>query len=224
MNCDGLAPYYRAMEFMAAGGKLQRCRVEFLHAVPAPRRVLLAGEGPGRFLAECLRRFPDAEVVVVDASGRMLDLAGKGVKSERVEFVHADLLEWSAPDESFDLVVTHFFLDCLTADELSRVVEKIGGFASTEGNWLYADFSHAAGGPARWRTRVIITLLYGFFRVVTGLRARDLILPDEALKKAGFRKNACRSYEWGLLKSEWWTRDPQPRPERSDATACMKEC
>ena len=50
MNCDRLAPFYRTMEFLSAGGKLQRCRLEFLAEIPIPRAILLAGEGHGRFL------------------------------------------------------------------------------------------------------------------------------------------------------------------------------
>lgn len=207
MNCDRLAPFYRAMEFFAAGGKLQRCRVEFLPEIPAPRRILLAGEGHGRFLPECLRRFPEAEIMVVDSSMRMLEIANSKVESDNVTFIHADLLAWQAPVLPFDLVVTHFFLDCLTPEELALVVEKLALAASPQATWLLADFQHATGGPARWRTRMIVAALYAFFRVVSGLRARELVPPDSLLEAAGFHRKARRTYDWNLLKSEWWTRN-----------------
>jgi SAM-dependent methyltransferase len=207
MSFDRLAPFYRMMEAIAAGGKLQRCRLAFLGEIPVPQRILLAGEGHGRFLPECARRFPDAEIVVVDASARMLEIARAKSDSPRVSFIHADALDWQPPPERFDLVVTHFFLDCLTATELAHVVAKFGAAASPRAGWLLADFDHARSGPARWRTRVIVTMLYGFFRVVTGLRARELVSPDRTLENAGFERKARRTYEWGLLKSEWWARE-----------------
>ena len=206
MSFDGIARFYRTMEFLAAGGKLQRCRVAFLPEIATPRRVLLVGEGHGRFLPECVRSFPDAEILVADASERMLEIARSKTASERVTFVHADLLDWQPPAQAFDLIVTHFFLDCLTERELPLVVAKLGVAATPQATWLLADFAHAAGGPARLRTRSIIALLYGFFRITSGLRARELVPPDEAMGIAGFRRNAHRTYEWGLLKSEWWTR------------------
>lgn len=206
MSFDPIARFYHSLELLAAGGKLQRCRLEFLAEIATPRRVLLAGEGHGRFLPECERRFPAAEIVVVDASRRMLEIAMSKTKSERVSFIHADLLEWQPAMEHFDLVVTHFFLDCLTADELALVVGKFGEAASPQATWLIADFDHAPSGPARWRTRVVMAMLYGFFRVVSGLHARELVSPDGALENAGFRRKARRTYEWGLLKSEWWVR------------------
>ena len=207
MSFDRIARYYRAMEFVTAGGKLQRCRLEYLHDIPAPRTVLLAGEGHGRFLPECLRRFPEAEITVVDASARMLEIARAKTTSDRVRFIHADLMDWPVPLAHFDLVVTHFFLDCLTANELGFIVEKLSHAASAQANWLIADFDHAPSGPARWRTRVILAMLYRFFGLVSGLRARELVLPDSAMERAGFRKKTRRSYDWGLLKSEWWARD-----------------
>jgi ubiquinone/menaquinone biosynthesis C-methylase UbiE len=206
MSFDRLAPFYRMMEFLAAGGKLQRCRTAFLDEIPVMRRILLAGEGHGRFLPECVRRFPAAEIVVVDISLRMLEIARARVSSRQVTFIHADFLEWDDPHGKFDLIVTNFFLDCFPPDELAAVVEKLGQLAAPDAHWLLADFEIAAAGVARWRSRVIVALLYRFFRIVTGLRASTLVPPDDALDHAGFTRHRRVTCEWGLLKSEWWRR------------------
>lgn len=206
MNFDRLAPFYRAMEFFSAGGKLQRCRVSFLDLIPVPDRILLVGEGNGRFLPECIRRFPDAEIVVVDTSHRMLAIAQKTVASDRVQFVEADIQFWSAPKSSFDLIVTHFFLDCFPADDIATLVTKLGDLATPNANWLLADFQIAGGRIAALRCRVILSLLYTFFRIVCDVGASSLVSPDSELGKNGFlvfRRVTC---EWGLLKSEWWHR------------------
>ena len=75
MSFDRLAPYYRAMECMLAGGRLQQCRVAWLGEVCASGNILLVGEGHGRFLETCVRRFPSAHIVCVDASMGMLQVA-----------------------------------------------------------------------------------------------------------------------------------------------------
>lgn len=206
MSFDRLAPFYRAMELVTAGGKLQRCRVAFLDEIPVPRRVLLAGEGHGRFLPECMRRFPLAEIVVVDISERMLEIARSKVASDRVAYVHADFLKWNVPSAQFDLIVTNFFLDCFPEDQLATVVAKLGKLATAEANWLLADFEISRTPLAGLRGRVIVGMLYAFFRVVCGLKAKELVPPDEALAKAGFSRCGQKTYEWGLLKSEWWRR------------------
>src|SRR6187549_2949385 len=130
MNFNRLAPVYRAMEAIAAGGKLQLCRLALLGEMPMPRNVLLAGEGHGRFLPECVKRFPEARIVVVDSSQRMLDIARRNVESQRIKLVHADFLEWQAPLGQFDLIVTNFFLDCFPPDDLTAVVGKLNQLAT----------------------------------------------------------------------------------------------
>lgn len=207
MNFDRLAPFYRAMEMIAAGGKLQRCRVALLGEIPVSPRILLAGEGHGRFLPECERRFPEARIMVMDASTRMLEIAARKTTSARVEFVLADLLVWEAPTEKFDLIVTNFFLDCFPPDELAAVVAKLGKLATPDANWLLADFQVAAGTVARLRCRIILAILYAFFRVVCGLKARALVPPDLEMSKAGFVLHRRVTHDWGLLESEWWRRD-----------------
>lgn len=206
MSFDRLAPFYQAMEWVSVGGKLQHCRLAFLDEIPAPRKVLLAGEGHGRFLPECVRRFPSADIVVVDSSARMLEIAKSKSQTSRVEFVHADLLKWTPSDAGFDLIVTNFFLDCFPADQLAAVVGRLGKLASPDANWLLADFEIAPSRLARLRSRVILGLLYRFFRLTCGLHAESLVSPNVDLENAGFSLNRRLTSDWGLLKSEWWRR------------------
>jgi hypothetical protein len=211
MSFDGLAPFYRTMEILCAGRKLQRCRTAWLPEIPAPRSILLAGEGHGRSLEACLRQFPQAKIVAVDASAGMLEQARAGIgranlNCSRVEFVQADLLTWNPPSEAFDLIVTHFFLDCFPEDQLAVVVSRLAAGARPDAHWLLADFQVAPSGAARWRSRCILAMLYAFFRLVTGLPASRLVCPEAALERAGFRRHRRREMEWRLLTSEWWQR------------------
>jgi SAM-dependent methyltransferase len=211
MSFDVLAPHYRWLERVLAGEKLQRCRTAQLQSISAPRRVLILGEGNGRFLAAFCRRFPESDVTCVDASERMLKLAERGIRSDalslsRVRFVHADVLGWSAPTTSFDLIVTHFFLDCFRADQLAQIVPMLAAAATPEASWLLADFRVATAGLARWRSLAILRIMYWFFRLVTRLPARGLTSPDPFLTDAGFRLMDRREMEWGLLHSDHWQR------------------
>ena len=53
-----------------------------------------------------------------------------GLDSGRVEFVHADILEWPAPRAAYDLVVTHFVLDCFRPEQLARVLPSLARAAA----------------------------------------------------------------------------------------------
>jgi len=209
MSFDSLAPHYRWMEWLLAGEKLQRCRIAFVPELPEPGRVLLCGEGNGRCLIELLHAFPKARFTCVDASRRMLDCAKERVRShglpvETVEFIHADVLAWSAPSAKFDLLVTHFFLDCFRADQLAEIVSRLATTASPGAHWLLADFREPSSGFARWRARGILRLMYFFFQRATRLPAARLTPPDESLRRSGFVLRERRVFEWGLLHSDLW--------------------
>jgi ubiquinone/menaquinone biosynthesis C-methylase UbiE len=203
MGFDTLAPHYRWMEFVLAGEKLQRCRTAFLDEIKAARNILLLGEGHGRCLVECCRRFPGARIVCVDASERMLVQARK-LDAPQVEFIHADILNWSPSGKSFDLIATNFFLDCFRPEQLEHVIAQVAAAATPRANWLLADFQTPPAGLRRIRSRLILWAMYAFFRVLTRLPASKLTAPDAALGRAGFRLHRRIEAEWGLLHSDWW--------------------
>ena len=215
MSFDLLAPHYRWMEWVLAGGKLQRCRTAFLHSLPAPRRALLLGEGNGRFLVELIRAHPGVEIVCVDASRKMLECARarlqrSGLGTGSVEFVHANILEWSPKPHQFDLIVSHFFLDCFRPEQLAGIMDRLSTAAAPEAQWLLADFREPPAGWARWRARLILETMYLFFRRFTKLPAARLTAPDPLLERHGFVLNQRRLFEWGLLHSDWWIHDGRP--------------
>ena len=210
MSFDRLAPHYRWMEAVLAGRKLQRCRLAWLDEVRDSRRVLIVGVGPGRFLESALREMRGAEFVCVDASAAMLERARAAAErtgeSERVSFIHAALPEWEPERADFDLIVTHFFLDCFPEPMLSQVVARLANAATPDARWLLSDFQVPARGAARLRARVVLALAYAFFRVTTRLPAKRLIAPDDALTRNGFFLQHRRISDWGLFHSDVWKR------------------
>jgi ubiquinone/menaquinone biosynthesis C-methylase UbiE len=211
MSFDALAPHYRWMELVLAGNKLQRCRTRFLREISNANNVLILGEGNGRFLAECRRQLPQARITCVDASTRMLALAQArvqrcGLRLAGIEFIHADALTWTPQGHDYDLIVTHFFLDCFRTEQLKPLVSKLAAAASTHARWLLADFQAPSAGFSRCRAQLILWTMYRFFRVATRLPARELISPDEFLRQSGFTLRERRVSEWGLLHSDLWER------------------
>ena len=211
MSFDRLAPHYCWMEWVLAGGKLQRCRTTFIGGIPAPREVLMMGEGNGRCLVEMLRAFPAARFVCVDASARMIEcamarVAKHGFRQASIQFIHADALTWQPPAAWFDLVVTHFFLDCFTADQLATLIPQLADSAAPDARWLLADFCEPSAGFRKWRARWILRTMYFFFRRVTRLNAAHLTPPDALLRRSGFTLSERCLSEWGLLHSDVWRR------------------
>ncbi|WP_395752634.1 class I SAM-dependent methyltransferase [Prosthecobacter sp.] len=211
MSFDLLAPHYRWMEALCAGGQLQRCRTALLGAIHSPRSALVYGEGNGRFLVELLRHFPEVRVTVVEASRVMIDLARarllrEGLDGAQVEFIHADALTWHPPAAVFDLIVTCFFLDCFREDQLQKLIPVIAAAAKGDAQWLLADFQIARAGVWRVCSRLIVGFLYGFFRWATGLSATELVPVEPYLSGEKFTRCERREFLWGLLFCECWRR------------------
>ncbi len=211
MSFDRLAPIYRAMEAVLAGNKLQRCRTAYLARTAKARKALLLGEGHGRFLVPLLQTNPLVQVTCVDASAGMLTqmkqaLQRAGLDTDRVKFIHANALAWQPEESDYDLISTHFFLDCFTAEQLDALLAKLTTIAAPDATWIISDFSAPDHGLARLRARMILWSMYRFFRVVTRLPASHLVDYTERLQQQGFQLNARDTFEWGLLRADCWQR------------------
>ncbi len=209
---DGIARAYRWLEYLTLGGALERCRFSFLPRLRDRRRALVIGDGDGRFLARLLAGSPGLCPEAVDSSAAMLALlrercaASAPNSEERLRTHHADALEFLAssdPAAKYDLVVTHFFLDCLTQGEVETLVGGVAARLVSEAVWVISDF-RIPEGWMRAPARLLVGGLYLAFGILTGLRVRRL--PDHAgaLGRAGFVCVERRESLFGLIFSEVW--------------------
>lgn len=201
MNCDPIARWYRWLEYIGFGRALERRREAFLHDVADARRALVLGEGDGRFLARLVPemfRTPGAAIDYIDLSARMLKLARERA-GDRVNYIHGDALTLPLPPAEYDLIVTHFFLDCLDESEAAALVDRIAVAAAPNARWLISEFR-----AENWWSRPVIAALYLFFRITTGLKTRRLIDHHLWLQQHGFTLEKSERSRAGLLVSELW--------------------
>ncbi len=208
MSFESIAPIYRALETLVFGNALQAARVAMIPQVDSPQRVLIAGEGDGRFLAEFVCAFPDCDVTCVDGSARMLELARRRIagKHARVDFVQADLLQRLPVTGDYDLIVTHFFLDCFDGAQLPLVVKQFAERATPNAQWLVADFAIPDRGVRRCAARSLIAVMYWFFRLTTEIGAKQLVDPRPAMSANGFRQVREQLLLGGIVTSQLWQR------------------
>ena len=206
MNFDRVAPYYRHLETLVFGHQLQEARVAFVRQIHSPRRVLVVGEGNGRFLAEFVRAHPQAEIDCIEPSARMIALARERATSSKVHFIHADLRNLQLERATYDLVVTHFLLDCFDQSTLPAVIEKLSHAAAANAQWLIADFFEPPRGWKRFRARGLIALMYRFFRLVARIEADCLVDYRPLLRRHGFVAQQARDSPDEMIRSELWER------------------
>lgn len=205
-NFDRLAGLYRWMEWTTFGPWLGLCRRAFLPAMKTARHALVLGDGDGRFTAALLRANRAVEVDAVDASPAMLRALERraGRHRSRVRTCTADARRWTPESSGYDLVVTHFFLDCLTTDEVRALAARIRPALAANAMWVVSEFAIPEGAGGRLVARPLIALLYSAFGLLTGLRVRRLPDHPSALGLAGFALVERRIWLGGLLAAEMW--------------------
>jgi spermidine synthase len=195
-----VAPVYTTFESLAYGEALSVARLAFIEIVLKAPRVLLIGEGNGRFLAACLANKTGGSVTVIDSSARMLQLLQRRISNieveTRLDLVHVDFFDWDAKSAPFDVVVTHFFLDLFRPFTQRRFVDKLSALTHTESDWV--DVEYRASSPTlkeRWMER----LTYGFDRLFSGVEADRHYDPLPTIHAGGWTVRQKRNFLKGAV-------------------------
>lgn len=207
-NFDRVARLYRWAEYLSLGPLLQHTRVHFLPQLSKCCSAFVLGDGDGRFLARLLAQNPSLHALAVDTSTTMLELLQErcAPANSRLHLQQTSALAAVPPDD-VDLIVTHFFLDCLTQTEVNELAQRIA-VQSTPGTlWLLSDFQVPQSRAVRPLARLYIRALYFAFRLLTSLRVQHLPDPQEALSHAGFQRIAQHERLFGMIYTELWKRE-----------------
>ena len=201
---DLVAPIYPALERLVFGVRLDDARQAFFKEALEADRVLLVGEGNGRFLKSLIARKRTGCICVVEKSRVMIHLAKNraGESGEiGLQFVEADFRLYR-PGQEFDSVVTHFFLDMFTPASQLAIIEKMTEFVAKGGTWINVDFV-----PARTlRGGILMWLQYRFFRVVSRIESKRCFDESEAAAAAGWTVAEAISYLGGLVLAKRYRR------------------
>ncbi|HTW66759.1 MAG TPA: class I SAM-dependent methyltransferase [Bryobacteraceae bacterium] len=211
MNADPIASAYRWLEYAAFGAALEQARFEFVPLAADARRILILGEGDGRFLARLLECNRHASIAVIESSARMIELASKRVPAAdraRIKFYHLDAAAAACPlpDGPFDLAVTHFFFDILEQGEAEAVIAKVNALLGPEACWLLSEFQIPAAGLRRLHARLWLWSMYRFFQMTTGLRASELSPYRDLLAGCGWTETEHRERKLNFIRSQVWRR------------------
>ena len=204
---DRLAAIYAWLEYLAFGRALEAARFWHLEYLAGCSRVLVLGEGDGRFLNRLLKMYPTLRVDCVDASGAMLARARQRLASEalaRVNFRQEDALLAAFGKGEYDAVVTLFFLDCFSPEEVSGLVDRIKPALRKNPRWFWTDFVLPNRGWRRWRAQLWLQGMYFFFRTQTTITARELPPSERVLSKAGFIRRAELTFQGEMVRSVVW--------------------
>lgn len=207
-----LARIYRWLEWLSFGPILWHCRCAFLAEIRNRQTALLIGDGDGRFTARLLKENPLITVHAVDTSESMLRqlMLNAGRNAGRVRIQLTDARQLNLAPRKFDLVATHFLLDCLTTGEVEFLALQLRQAMVPEAVWIVSEFAVPSNLYGRLIAGPLVTGLYAAFGFLTGLTIRQLPAHRKALRRAGFALAKQQKWLWGLLVSELWHLNAEP--------------
>lgn len=214
---DRIARLYRTMEYLSFGPLLERCRFHHIPAILNAQSALVLGDGDGRFLARLMAAAPHLQADAVDASSAMLRLLrnriGRQGGLDRLTTTCTDARLFTAPSSGYDLVVTHFFLDCFTEAEADRLISGLRPHLAPGARWLVSEFQVPRSGVFHQAAaRSVISGLYAAFGLLTGLTVRRIPAWRRILARNGFASRSTHSSLGGLLVSELWELPSRRQP------------
>jgi hypothetical protein len=173
------------------------------------------GDGDGRFTSRLLHENPFIQIEAVDASSAMLRtlLLNAGIHSDRVRTHQADARHWEPGNAPRELIVTHFFLDCLTTEEVAVLAERLRPCTTDRTKWVVSEFAIPQGWFGKLVAWPLVKGLYLSFKLLTGLEVGSLPQHRDSLSNAGFVLKQRSTTLGGLLVSEIWRSGSQNAAE-----------
>lgn len=205
VDYSAVAGVYRWLEFCVFGSGLQDARVGLLDDLlervshQSDPRVLLVGDGDGRFLEELLLRVECVRVDYVDCSeGMMLEAQGRVGLDDRVSWACADLFTWE--ELGYEVVVAHFLLDGFSGEARRRVIERLVSKLRCGGLFLVSDFDSRAS----FYGRVMVCVMQVFFRMFAQVPFVDVCRADAEFEALRGLMVSEKSWRRGWIYTQLW--------------------
>jgi tRNA (cmo5U34)-methyltransferase len=196
-----IAPFYDALAKIVYGKSVIHAQLHFLNSIEDGSRVLILGGGTGWILKELLSLRPGCEVYYVEASDKMISLSKAKIQSHhRVHFIHGT--EESIPTPlQVDVVITNFYLDVFSIQQLQVVASKINDSVRARGGWIVTDFA-----SDKWWHILLLKVMYRFFKTFCKIEASRL--PDCAavIKGLEFAEVDSKEFYNGFIKTTFYKR------------------
>lgn len=195
---DRIAPFYDRIARLVFGSSISEVQRVHLHELSSASDILILGGGTGWILKDVLAVNAVAQVVYLEASRRMIDLSRQRLSDAdrgRVTFLHGTIDDLHG-DNAFDAIIGNFYVDLFPAEELLRVAKRIRGALRPKGKFLCADFVDDT-----WWQRLMLKLMYAFFRITAGIDSRQLPPWRELVPQAGFVHLREKRYWKGFMSS-----------------------
>ncbi|WP_109832552.1 class I SAM-dependent methyltransferase [Reichenbachiella versicolor] len=177
LNYNSIAPIYDLLKNCVFGKPIFKIQKAQLSEIQQEDLVLVIGGGTG-YLLEHLH----ANVDYVDSSYRMIRSAQRRDTRSSVTF-HCCRLEELKPIVKYDYIISDFFLDLFSDEDLAKVIDLIKSMLRITGRLIVKDF----GVPKTCYQSWLSYSMHTFFRLTTQLKRKRFADLESVLLRNGFK-------------------------------------
>ncbi len=195
MQFNFIAKYYTFISRLAFGSALEIAKTSMYRKLPKNAKVLFIGGGSGVSLSYLVKQQPSLNIDYVDESIEMIRLAKSRVAQQGVSFI-CNAFE-DHMDIGYDVIITEFFFDLFAVSQIEEQIAFIKNKLNKNGVWVDTDFrsSNHLGN------KVVIKLMYLFFRVVSSVKVSSLVDYTSIRKANGFMLSKENVFKSGFITS-----------------------
>ena len=199
---DRIAFIYDFLARLVFGKSIINSQKFFLNKIENHHNVLILGGGSGWLLAELLTIRPGCVVWYIEASEKMIGLSRKRVNSDAsVHFIHGTEAN-IPPSIKYDAVISNFYLDLFTDEQLKEVIDKIISSLNAGSQWIVTDFVES---NKRWQ-KLLLKLMYHFFRITCHIGSQKLPQWNKTILASGVNKTKSEVFYDGFIETALYQR------------------
>ncbi len=201
MQFNFIAKYYTLLSKLVFGTALETAKISLFYKIPNQAKVLFIGGGAGNSLKMLLLLKPNVHVDFVEVSEQMMARAKKQMDfANTIKFINAPIEEFK--EEKYDVVITEFFFDLFTKENIQQLIPHIVSKLNADGCWIDTDFRLTA----KLTQRVLLKIMYVFFNLTAGLKTLRLVDLQQLYPTNGFTLTLEKKYKKGFVSSRFLTR------------------
>lgn len=195
-----IAHYYDRLSKLVFGKSILEAQGCHLDLIPAHAHILVLGGGSGGWVSEIIKENKTCHILFVDASSRMLDKAKQNLQDvQQVSFIHGT--QDDLPDVYFDVVITHFFFDMFTNQQLHILIDQLKKKLNSPSLWIVSDFE-----KSKYWHFLLLKLMLLFFKCSGTIDNNALPDWNDIMKSHDFSISKSRSLYGDFIQSRLYVK------------------
>lgn len=198
--------WYDSLSSFVFGSRLRQMERELIPHVPDSGTILWIGGGSGQILPEIIAARPSLEILYLDTSEKMVAKAKRRLAGTEAKVSFFTSLSQITHDQApLDAVLLFFVLDVFTEQELQEILPIWNSCGSKKTNLLLvADFDYPISRLGNLFARMLIPLMYVFFRLSIQIPTKKLPDWKKSLDQLGYTESSITTSLMGVLRSGCW--------------------